>query len=487
MTSLFGTDGIRSTAGEWPLTPEFVLRLGQAAGLVLNPNGDGITIVVGRDTRASGPMLQNALVAGLLSYGVHVVEVGVIPTPGVAWLLRSLKAEAGVVISASHNPVEQNGVKFFGANGQKLRQALEEEIERLVLEKSGEEPSTFHTQGRLGRLTDGQNLHELYIRGLLSEHPPRMLEGLTLLVDCANGAAAHFAPEVFSRAGARVIAVHAAPTGLNINARAGSEHVRRQPEEMGNLIRQSQADFGLAFDGDADRVVFVDQDGHLIDGDHMLGFLSRYLRDQGRLAGGAVVTTNMRNTGLKHYVESLGLQMYETPVGDKYVVEKLVELRLSYPETGKYGLGGEQAGHIVLIDEFYTTGDGMRTALFVMRAFSESGVKTITEFAAGIGKTPQIIASAYVGQGPRLDRARIIELEKEMADNTPGLARISLRYSGTEPQFRVMLESNGSPDEHGLAKTAISVCRQIQKVAGLDEAPIDVLNCTRGGVIQLPA
>lgn len=485
MTQFFGTDGVRGLVGEWPMTPEFALRLGQAAGHVLNANDRNVTVVVGRDTRLSGPLLHNALTAGLLASGVDVVDAQVIPTAGVAWLVRRMGAQAGVVISASHNPVDQNGVKFFSSSGQKLPNAVEEEIERLLLDELDGKPAPFPVSARLGRLINGLDLQELYLQALLKEHPDHFLEKISLVIDCANGAASHLAPLLFARAGARVVSLNASPTGLNINTRAGSEHVRRQPAELGEFIRQNQADFGLAFDGDADRVVFVDQDGNLIDGDHMLGFLGRYLLGKDQLLANAVVTTNMRNTGLKRYLEGLGLQMYETPVGDKYVVEKLLELRAHQPATGKFGLGGEQAGHIILIDDLYTTGCGLRTALYVMRAYLESGITSMTQFAEGVGKTPQIIASAKIGRGPRLDKTHLAALEQDALQNNQGLARISLRYSGTEPLFRAMLESFGDPSEQELARLAVSICRPIQALAGLGDAPIDILNVTRGGVMSI--
>lgn len=485
MPRLFGTDGIRGTVGEWPLVPEFALRLGQAAGVVLASGGRRASVVVGRDTRQSGPMLQSALVAGLLSTGVDVLDADVITTPGVSWLVGRLNADAGVVVSASHNPVEQNGIKFFGADGMKLPESLEGEVERLADPPPGESQPPLATAKRFGRVMDSRGMHDRYIESLLAEHPDLRLDGYTIVVDCANGAASRFAPELLSRLGAQVTAVHASPSGLNINVEAGSEHVRQFPEKIGALVQNYRASFGVAFDGDADRVILVDEQGGVVDGDHMLGMLARYLESRRQLMAHSVVTTTMRNAGLKAFVERAGLKLHETPVGDKYVVEKLLSLRTAVTPKGWLGLGGEQSGHVILLDQDHATGDGMRTALFVIRALAASGAQSMAEFAAGIGKTPQVIASADVGRGPRLDKDSLEQLEKQLLDATPGLTRVNLRYSGTEPKFRAMLESDGGQTEESLAAIAMQMCRRAQNVAGLDGARVEIQNCTRGGLLRV--
>jgi phosphoglucosamine mutase len=338
----------------------------------------------------------------------------------------------------------------------------------------------------IGHTHNGEIFQELYARSLLAEHPGLNLEGVRLVMDCANGAASFVAPEVFTRLGAQVVAIHASPNGLNINVDAGSEHVRRSPEEMNLLIAHHGARFGLAFDGDADRVVFIDERGGLIDGDHMLGMLARYFDAQNRLLGRAVVTTVMRNTGLKSRLVTAGIQMHETPVGDKYVTDKIFELRRAAPgANGQVGVGGEQAGHILIVDDDHYTGDGMRTALYVLRALIESGVGSLAAFGAEVGKTPQIIASAYVGRGPRLDKQALATAADELQREHPGLVRVNLRYSGTEPSFRAMLESDGRLSEADLARIAVQICRRLQEVAGVGKAEIDVLNATRGGVLAV--
>ena len=485
MAKLFGTDGIRGTVGQWPLVPDFILHLGQAAGGVIRGERREATVVIGRDTRQSGAMLQEALDAGLMSSGVHVIDLGVVPTPGVAWLVRHLDADAGVVISASHNPADQNGIKFFNRDGRKLPDELEAAIETRLPVRADEPCRVVRLHEHIGHVHTGEIYQEMYQRSLLAEHPGLNLDGMKIVMDCANGAASFIAPEVFSRLGAQVVAIHATPNGQNINVASGSEHVRRSLEEIYLLIQHHQARFGLAFDGDADRVVFVDERGSLIDGDHMLGMLARYFDTRGRLLGRSVVTTVMRNSGLKAHLEAAGIQMYETPVGDKYVADKIFELRAEQSQKEAVGVGGEQAGHVLIVDHDHPTGDGLRTALFVIRALLESGAASLAEFGAAVGKTPQIIASAYVGRGPRLERVALDQIVAAEMAQEPGIIRFNLRYSGTEPQIRAMLESDGSLNEAALARVAVGVCRRAQEYAGVGAAEIDILNTTRGGVLQV--
>jgi phosphoglucosamine mutase len=467
------------------MVPEFVLNLGRAAGKVIRGERREATVVIGRDTRQSGAMLQEALDAGLMASGVHVIDLGVVPTPGVAWLVQHLEADAGVVISASHNPAGQNGIKFFHHTGRKLPEDLELQIEALIDQLSSNSVPHYAVHTHIGHVHNGEIFQELYIRDLLSEHSGMDLDGIKLVIDCANGAASMIAPQVFSRLGAEVVTIHASPNGLNINVDAGSEHIRRSPEEMNLLIGYHQARFGLAFDGDADRVVFVDEQGNLIDGDHMLGMLSRYFDQRGQLLARSVVTTVMRNSGLKARLEQAGIRMFETPVGDKYVTDQIFALRDADTTPGKIGLGGEQAGHILIVDDGHPTGDGIRTALFVIRIFLESGAASLAGFAAEVGKTPQIIASAYVGSGPRIGRKELDGLEAGLLAQTPGIVRVNLRYSGTEPLLRAMLESDGQVDEKGLARLALDLCRKAQSTSGALSGHIDILNVTRGGVIPV--
>lgn len=476
----FGTDGIRGQVGTFPLLPDFALRLGLATGQVLLHAASRPTVVIGRDTRQSGPMLQAALTAGLLAGGAAVVDVGIMTTPGVAYLVRQLGAQAGVVISASHNPVDQNGIKLFDAQGLKLPEALESEIEGLATDER-----LFETRlaGRLGQGVDGGGMQELYIEDLVREQAGVPFDRLSVVMDCANGAAYRLGPECFARLGARLVVTQAFPTGLNINAAAGSEHARRWPAELGQLVRQHAADFGLAFDGDADRVVLVDQAGHVVDGDHILGILAHYLDQRGRLLGRTIVATTMRNPGLLNFIASAGLNFVETQVGDKYVTEKLLELARQNPTPGAVGLGGEQAGHVILLDGQHAAGDGIRTALYVARALLESQAASLAELASCVEKTPQVIASASVEGKPALDGIEeLAELEKAIQRAWPGV-KINRRYSGTEPLFRVMLEAGAQYPEAELAAQARAMCLAVQKASGTRAGSIEILNCARGGLL----
>jgi phosphoglucosamine mutase len=427
-------------------------------------------------------MLQNALAAGLLSGGVDVLDVDVMTTPGVAWAVRRLGAVAGVVISASHNPMEQNGIKFFGADGMKLPESVEDEIEQALFAPA--EGNAFKVAKKPGRVMDSRSMHERYLEALSNEHTDLRLEGFTIVVDCANGAASKFAPDLFSRLGAQVAAVNASPSGLNINVEAGSEFVRQRPDKIGALVKSYNANFGIAFDGDADRVIFIDEQGGVVDGDHLLAILARYFDGRRLLLSKTVVTTTMRNGGLKNFTEAANLKLVETPVGDKYIVEKLVSLRNDMTPPKMIGLGGEQSGHIVLLNPDFTAGDGIRTALYLIKAFNESGAASLSALAATLTKTPQIIASADVGSGPRLDKDALAVLEQQTASANPGLNRINLRYSGTEPKFRVMLESTGTPNEDALAIIATHLCRKAQTLAGLPDAALEIQDCSRGGLLQ---
>ncbi len=428
-------------------------------------------------------MLQSALSAGLMACGVEVLDVGVMTTPGIAWAVRRLGAVAGAAISASHNPVDQNGIKFFGSEGMKLTEALEEIIEQMADPQPGDPTVAYPSPKQWGKVLDSTGMHDRYLEALVVEHPDLRLDGLTLVLDCANGAASKFAPDLFARLGAQVAAVHASPSGTNINADAGSEFVRQRPDKLGALVQSYNASFGVAFDGDADRVILVDHKGGVVDGDHMLGMIARYLDGRRILLAKTIVTTTMRNNGLRVFAEKAGLKLVETPVGDRYVSEKLAGLRNELTPPMMIGLGGEQSGHIVLLNNEFATGDGMRTALYVIRAFLESGTSSLSDFAAGIGKTPQVIASADVGLGPRLDRETLANIEQQTLTSTPGLTRINLRYSGTEPKFRVMLESDGGQPEEVLANIAHRICKIAQSHAGM-RGPVEIQNCTRGGLLK---
>jgi len=491
----FGTDGIRGSVGTFPLTAEFVLRLGRAAGSVLgndngHPSGSGRqaasdrAIVIGRDTRASGPMLQNALTAGLLASGITVIDAGVITTPGVAFLVRRMGVGAGVVISASHNPVQENGIKFFDRDGFKLPETVEAEIEARLVDDWTPPPTETY-----GRMIDGRQMQEFYIENLTDEHPGLNLGRLSIVLDCANGAAYWIGPECLSRLGARLITFHASPTGMNINDQCGSEAARKHPRDVGRLVQEYNAHLAIAFDGDADRVVFVDELGNLVDGDHMLALLARHFNQQGQLTANSLVTTPMRNQGMVNFANANGLTVHEVPVGDRNVVEKLLELREATPAPAgikTYALGAEQAGHVAIVDEYHTTGDGIRTALFMLQAFLASRAKTFSAFTSILQKTPQVIASAFVGRGQRLEKDALSAIAADYQARYPTLTRLNLRYSGTEPLFRAMVEGDLTMTEQQLANLAGEICQKVQAHARVakSQAKMEILNTTRGGILK---
>lgn len=481
----FGTDGVRGRVGQPPLIPDFVTRLGYAAGTVLSQTASHPTFMIGRDTRQSGEMLQSALSAGLLAAGATVVDLGVITTPGVAFMVRKLGVEAGVVISASHNPVDENGIKFFNASALKLDAETELEIESLL---DAPVDLTDVRAGHFGHQMNGSALREFYVDDLVDEHPDLDLRGMKLVMDCANGAASWYAPQVFSRLGAEVVVIHASPTGVNINEKAGSEHVRRNPEELSALIRKYDATFGLVFDGDADRVIFVDEAGNLVDGDHMLAILADYFHAQSRLLADTVVSTSMRNGALVNYFGERGIDFIETPVGDKYVMAALMGLMADEHPPEQIGLGGEQSGHIILMDERHATGDGLRSAIYVIRAYLASGSVSLAQMAESINKYPQVIASAVVKEKIDLDRLEgVTACQAGIRETLKGLTRLNLRYSGTEPKVRLMLEADNRHSEAELAQHAFTLCEAVQEATGTPSGSfLEVLNVTRGGLVDRP-
>ncbi|MEN6554911.1 MAG: phosphoglucosamine mutase [Anaerolineaceae bacterium] len=476
----FGTDGIRGTAGTPPMSEDFVRSLGAAAARVLGGEKQSAPLfVIGRDTRISGPGLQAALTEGFLASGAQVLDLGVLPTPGIAFLTRKLGADAGVVISASHNPAPENGIKFLNAQGMKLPEEVELAIEALL----GADPGSSLRAPR-----DGRHLREDYLQDLLASQPGLDLSGKTLLLDCANGAAYEVAPELFKRLGARVLALNTAPDGLNINERAGSEHLRADPSVFGSQVREAGADLGMAFDGDADRVIFVDENGRMVDGDHMLAILADFLLARGELLGETLVTTTMANGALAGYCTQKGIRLIETPVGDKYITGELLRLSLAQDAPGKLGLGGEQSGHIILLDENHRTGDGIRTALFMLRVLAESGWRPLSALTGQIGKYPQLIASCNVASKPELAQLPALNaLLTELRQGLPGLVRLNLRYSGTEPKCRLMLETDTSHTPAQVAAYAWRVCELIQRETGTPAgAKIEVLNVSDGGLMPRP-
>jgi len=438
---LFGTDGVRGLANR-DITAELAVDLAVAAAHVLGEAGEFAghrpTAVVGRDTRASGEFLEAAVVAGLASAGVDVRVVGVLPTPGVAWLTAHTGADLGVMLSASHNPMPDNGIKFFARGGVKLPDHLEDEIEARR-GASWDRP----TGELVGRVARDDEAVGAYVEYLLSTIDTR-LDGLRVVVDCANGAASTVAPAVLRLAGAEVVAINDDPDGWNINAQCGSTHLQGLIDQ----VRASAADVGIAHDGDADRCLAVTAEGAVVDGDHILAILATALRDRDRLVQNTVVTTVMANMGFKLAMESAGIIVVETAVGDRYVVEEM--------GNGGFVLGGEQSGHVVL-SEFATTGDGVLTALQVLGQMARTR-RSLGELAAAVEKLPQVLVNvAGVDKSAIASNAAVQQAVEEAERHLAGRGRVLLRPSGTEPVVRVMVEAPTHDDAERLAGAIAAV------------------------------
>ncbi|MEU4559047.1 phosphoglucosamine mutase [Actinoplanes sp. NPDC023936] len=427
MGRLFGTDGVRGLANGDLLTPELALSVAVAAARVLveTDSSHQPLAIVGRDPRASGEMLEAAVVAGLTSAGANVVRVGVLPTPAVAYLVGQTNADLGVMLSASHNPMPDNGIKLFAAGGAKLPDELEAKIEQAVADGHGlVGRPTGAAIGRVHDLLDGA---EHYIKHLI-EATPHPLAGIKVVVDCANGAASDVAPVAYREAGAEVIAIHAEPDGLNINDECGSTHL----DKVREAVLREGADLGLAHDGDADRCLAVTAAGDVVDGDQIMAILALAMRDAGTLTDNTLVATVMSNLGLRIAMKQSGIRLLETKVGDRYVLEEL--------QNGDYALGGEQSGHIVM-PAFATTGDGVLTGLHLMAQIAASG-KSLADLAAVVHKLPQVLINVRVGDRDAGAAAPTVQAAVALAENELGeTGRVLLRPSGTEPLVRVMVEA----------------------------------------------
>ena len=439
----FGTDGVRGRVGELPVTAEFVMRLGYAAGVTLAqrehlPHGDRPTVLIGKDTRVSGYMLEAALEAGFTSAGVDVILAGPVPTPAVAYLTRALRLQAGVVISASHNPFYDNGIKFFSADGSKLPDAVEEEIEQRI-----DQPMGCVDSAKIGRARRIADAAGRYIEFCKSTFPnDRHLRGVKIAVDCAHGAAYHIAPAVFHELGADVVSIAVDPNGLNINDGVGAT----KPENLRRAVLESGADFGLALDGDGDRLIMVDQAGEIYDGDKLLYIVACARRREGRLDG--VVGTLMSNLGFEHAIRRLGVGFARAKVGDRYVLEVL-------QERG-WKLGGENSGHIICLDR-HTTGDGIVSALQVLAALREQS-QSLAQACADLSFYPQELINVRIQPGFdwREDPA-IREVEQAAAAELGDEGRVLLRPSGTEPLLRVMVEGRDNAQVQSLAQRIAEV------------------------------
>ena len=428
MTQYFGTDGIRGPVGEWPITADFMLKLGRAAGKVLTgAEGDG-SVLIGKDTRLSGYMFEAALESGLIAAGAGVRLLGPMPTPAVAYLVRESGASAGIVISASHNPHHDNGIKFFSARGEKLPEALE-----LAIEAEIAAPFTTVPAELLGKAVRDEDARERYLAFCRSTVPSGFtLAGLKLVVDCAHGATYHLAPTLFTQLGAYVVSIGVEPDGLNINSDCGTMH----PRALRDAVREHGADLGIAFDGDGDRVVFVDHAGALLDGDDLLYVLARDWQGSGRLHG-PVVGTLMTNFGLEQALQGLGVGFLRARVGDRYVHRLLTE------QGGV--LGGEASGHILCLDRA-ATGDGLVNALQVLDAMQRSGLR-MAELRAGLRRYPQRTLNVRVAPGARpVEHASVQAARAAAEQELSGRGRVVLRPSGTEPVVRVTVEAESEQE-----------------------------------------
>lgn len=443
MGKYFGTDGVRGVANS-ELTPELAFKLGRFGGYVLTKSAkDKPKVLIGRDTRISGEMLEGALAAGLLSVGAEVMRLGVISTPGVSYLTRVMSAEAGVMISASHNPVEDNGIKFFGSDGFKLSDEQEAEIEALLdMEEDTLPRPTGSDLGAITSYFEGGQKYIQYLKQTVDEE----FDGIHVALDCAHGATSTLATHVFADLDADITSMGASPNGLNINDQVGSTH----PHKLAELVVEKHADIGLAFDGDGDRLIAVDEKGHIVDGDRIMYICAKHLRNEGRLNKDTVVSTVMSNMGFYKALEANGMTSVKTAVGDRYVVEEM--------RKNGYNLGGEQSGHIIFLD-YNTTGDGLLSGLQLVNIMKITG-KKLSELAAEMTIFPQKLVNIRVTDKHAVtDNAQVAseieDVEKEMNGN----GRVLVRPSGTEPLVRVMVEAASKEDCENYVERIAEVVR----------------------------
>ena len=444
---LFGTDGIRGTANIDSMTAEVALKVGMAAGQIFTRGDHRHTVVIGKDTRLSGYMLEPALTAGFIGMGMDVIMVGPMPTPAIAMLTRSLRADLGVMISASHNAFEDNGIKLFGPDGYKLSDATEAQIEALVVEGSTRELAPAAELGRAKRLEDAEGR---YIEFAKNTFPKGLrLDGLKIVIDCANGAAYKAAPAALWELGADVVRLGVSPDGFNINKDCGSTNT----DLMRETVIMQGADLGIALDGDADRVIIADEQGNSVDGDQIMALVSEAWRRSARLLGGGIVSTVMSNLGLEKYLNSIGLSLVRTQVGDRHVVEHM--------RQNGFNVGGEQSGHIVLND-YNTTGDGLIAALEVLAVLVQSGKKA-SEVCRLFDPYPQLLRNVRFGGATPLDAKLVKEAVKDGEARLGDTGRLLIRASGTEPLIRVMAEGE---DENLIAEIVDNICVAVEQAAG---------------------
>ncbi|WP_338467408.1 phosphoglucosamine mutase [Novosphingobium sp. ZN18A2] len=440
----FGTDGIRGRTNAGVITAATAMKVGQAAGAYFQRGDHRHRVVIGKDTRLSGYMMENAMTAGFTSVGMDVVLLGPMPTPAVAMLTRSMRADLGVMISASHNPFEDNGIKLFGPDGFKLSDEAELAIEAML----GRELELADA-GEVGRARRIEDARGRYIHAVKASLPDAVrLDGLRIVVDCANGAAYHVTPSAFWELGADVIAIGVEPDGKNINAGVGSTHL----DAIKAKVSEVRADIGIALDGDADRLIVVDEKGKTVDGDQIMALIGSQLAARGTLRGGGVVATVMSNLGLERFLGGQGLDLVRTAVGDRYVLEKM--------RAGGFNVGGEQSGHMILADHA-TTGDGTIAALQVLAALVTSG-KPASELLHQFDPVPQLLKNVRFSGGKPLDDAKVKQAIADAEADLSGKGRLVIRPSGTEPVIRVMAEGD---DEGQVHRVVESICEAVRKAA----------------------
>ena len=446
MGKLFGTDGIRGVANEYPITPDMVLQIGQATAHILKRKKHCSRIVIGKDTRLSGYMIESSLLSGICSMGTDVILVGPVPTPGIAFLTINLDADAGIVISASHNPYKDNGIKIFSKNGYKLSDEEEMQIEELVL--SRKLPTLLTDSENLGRVSREEDASGRYIVFLKNSFPKNLdLEGMKIVLDCANGATYKVAPTLFKEMRAEVIAINVSPNGCNINLDCGALY----PETLAKKVVETGSNIGLAFDGDGDRLIAVDEKGNIINGDRMIAICAKRLKDENMLKNNTVVTTVMSNLGLSLAFKEMGIKNIATKVGDRYVLEEMIK--------NDCILGGEDSGHIIF-KEYHTTGDGILTALQLL-AVMKKEKKSLFELSKIMKTFPQVLINVKVKRKAPLEeipelKSVISEVEKELADK----GRVLVRYSGTQSICRVMLEGPDKDETERLAAKIAEVVKE---------------------------
>jgi phosphoglucosamine mutase len=449
MSKLFGTDGIRGVANTYPMDPQTALAVGGAVALYFDPCGEpsGAHIVIGQDTRISGDMLTQAVAAGVCAAGMDVVLLGVMPTPGIARLAAASGAAAGIVISASHNPYEDNGIKIFDGSGFKLDDASESQIENLILNGNIDRKVLSRRIGRVKRMADAG---DQYLQFLLEAVPGLSLDGMTIVLDCANGATHAVAPELFRRLGARVIPMFCNPDGVNINDQCGSQY----PQQMARVVVAQGADLGLAFDGDGDRLIVVDEAGQVLSGDPIMAICAKDLQRKGLLTHNVVVGTVMSNTGFHQALQQMGIQVHATQVGDRYVMQKML--------AEEAVLGGEDSGHLIFRD-VHTTGDGLVAALRLLDAVRSAG-RPVSELAGIMTVFPQELINVDVGGKPDLKGVPAIVEAIARAQSTLGdQGRVLVRYSGTQNKCRVMVEG---PSRQLTRELCLKIAEVVKKELG---------------------